>query len=101
MTVDAVRAHLTTSLLPRLADDGTITLPVAGLSDPSSVISIAPARWAAIAAQRSAVASELRATSEQHATARRAATRVLHTRALAYMWLTHTVQPSGSSVAVA
>lgn len=70
MTVDAVRAHLTTSLLPRLADDGTITLPVAGLSDPSSVISIAPARWAAIAAQRTAVASELRATSEQHAPVR-------------------------------
>jgi lipopolysaccharide export system ATP-binding protein len=62
--LDEVRAHLATSVLPRLASDGVLVLPPGGVISPDSVVTIADRYWSEMAPFRSQVADVLRLTSE-------------------------------------
>ena len=73
LTLEAVRNHLTGSLLPRLADESVVQLPSGGVADPAAPIAVVPSLWAEFAAQRSDLARRLRDTGE-HVTQPRAAT---------------------------
>jgi len=64
LTTENVRAHLTDSILPRLLDAGIVMTPAGGFADPSSRITVAPAHWADIAAQRIELSKQLRVTAE-------------------------------------
>ncbi|HVZ79133.1 MAG TPA: LPS export ABC transporter ATP-binding protein, partial [Gemmatimonadaceae bacterium] len=64
LSLDEVREHLSRSVLPRLAAEGVIVLPVSGLASPDAVIRIAPRFWQSISASRSSVAAALRTTGE-------------------------------------
>ncbi|HEU4565215.1 MAG TPA: LPS export ABC transporter ATP-binding protein [Gemmatimonadaceae bacterium] len=67
LSLDEVRAHLATSVLPRLASDGVVVLPETGLASPDAVISIATRYWSEMAPYRSELAHALRHTSEHAA----------------------------------
>ena len=70
LSLDEVRAYLARSVLPRLASEGTIVLPPAGLAVPDATIRIAPEHWSRIrpfrheARDEAALASVLRHTGE-------------------------------------
>jgi lipopolysaccharide export system ATP-binding protein len=68
--LDEVRAHLATSVMPRLAADGVIVLPQQGLAAPDAVLSITEHYWAEMAQYRSELAEVLRHTSEHVAVTR-------------------------------
>ena len=73
LTLEAVRNHLTGSLLPRLADESVVQLPSSGVADPAASIAVAPSLWAEFAAQRSDLARRLRDTGEHVSQPRAAA----------------------------
>ena len=62
--LDEVRHHLASSVLPRLAAEGVITLPN-GLATPDARVRIAEHVWAEIKPQRVRVADVLRQSGEQ------------------------------------
>ena len=62
LSMDQVRAHLITSVLPRLASDGLVQLPP--VLDPSASIKLAGPLWAEISGARDVVADVLRHTGE-------------------------------------
>ena len=64
LSLDEVRAHLATSVMPRLAADGVIVLPQQGLTAPDAVLSITEHYWGEMAQYRSELAEVLRHTSE-------------------------------------
>ena len=64
LSMDAVRHHLSSALLPRLADDHVVQLPPGGLTSPESRITMAPEIWNALADQRETVVQQLRDTGE-------------------------------------
>jgi lipopolysaccharide export system ATP-binding protein len=66
LSLDEVRHHLVSSVLPRLLSDGVIKLPGEGLVQPGARIAVAPALWAQLAPQRSAVSEMIRQTGEHH-----------------------------------
>lgn len=66
LSLDEVRHHLVSSVLPRLLSDGVIKLPGQGLVQPGVRIAIAPALWAELAAQRNAISEVMRQTGEHH-----------------------------------
>ena len=66
LSLDEVRHHLVSSVLPRLLSDGVIKLPGEGLVQPGARIAVAPALWAQLAPQRSAVSEIIRQTGEHH-----------------------------------
>ena len=65
--LDQVRDHLATSVFPRLAGLGLITLPPAGLHAPDASVRIAEPFWAKVQGNRRQLAEALRQTGE-HAT---------------------------------
>jgi lipopolysaccharide export system ATP-binding protein len=65
--LDEVRQHLAASVLPRLASDGVIVIPPAGLATPDATLAVAPRYWAEMAPFRSELAHILRHTSEHAA----------------------------------
>jgi len=65
LSLDEVRAHLAEVALPRLVDNGSLT--VGDLDDPDGRITMAPALWAAVRAGRDSFADALRATGEHAA----------------------------------
>lgn len=67
LSLDEVRNHLATSVLPRLAADGAIILPAQGLGAPDALIRIAMSVWTEVAASRQEVTEALRHTGEQRA----------------------------------
>ncbi len=69
LSIDAVRGHLSGSLLPRLADEQAVLLPSAGTADPEAIVTIAPEHWRRMAHHRSEVSQLVRDTGEhpQHA----------------------------------
>jgi lipopolysaccharide export system ATP-binding protein len=67
LSLDEVREHLVTAVLPRLAAAGALKLPEDGLRTPEQVIAIDPALWAEIEAHRLEFAAVLRSTGD-HAT---------------------------------
>jgi lipopolysaccharide export system ATP-binding protein len=69
--LDEVRAHLATSVMPRLAADGVIVLPQQGITSPDAVLSITEHYWGEMAQYRSELAEVLRHTSEHVAVAPR------------------------------
>ena len=80
LSLDDVRNHLCTSVLPRLTDESAIVLPHGTLSDPEDVLTISPALWIEVQAHRHQVARRLRETGEhplQPRTATPAASAVL------------------------
>ena len=64
LSVDEVRKHLATSVLPRLVSEGIIVLPPTGLSAPDARIRITEAYWRDIATVRRELAHLLRETGE-------------------------------------
>ncbi len=72
--LDEVRAHLATSVMPRLAADGVIILPPQGIAAPDATITITERYWAEMAQYRSELAEVLRQTSEHPVAVRAPAT---------------------------
>ena len=66
LSLDEVRHHLVSSVLPRLLSDGIIKLPGEGLVQPGARIAIAPALWAELASKRGVVSEIIRQTGEHH-----------------------------------
>jgi lipopolysaccharide export system ATP-binding protein len=64
LSLDEVRKHLATSVLPRLVSEKVIVLPHAGLAAPDAKVRIAEPLWREIQASRREVAALLRATGE-------------------------------------
>ena len=69
LSMDQVRSHLATSVLPRLASEGVVALPSGSVLEPSVRLRITNALWAEISGMRDEVADVLRHTGE-HSTAR-------------------------------
>jgi lipopolysaccharide export system ATP-binding protein len=69
LSLDEVRRHLVSSVLPRLVADGTIRLPAGSLEAPDAPIAISPALWTEIRQAKTDVADVIRQTGE-HATPR-------------------------------
>jgi lipopolysaccharide export system ATP-binding protein len=67
LSLDEVRAHLASAVLPRLAATGALELPADGLRSPDQVIKLGAALWADVGTLRQEFAQALRATGE-HAT---------------------------------
>jgi lipopolysaccharide export system ATP-binding protein len=67
LSLDEVRQHLATSVLPRLASEGAVVLPHSGLTPPDARVKLVEAVWAEIAPHRGAVADVLRHTGEHPA----------------------------------
>jgi lipopolysaccharide export system ATP-binding protein len=72
LSLDEVRRHLVSSVLPRLVADGVIRLPAGSLDAPDAPIAISPTLWAEIRQAKTDVADVIRQTGE-HATPRSAA----------------------------
>src|SRR6185437_5985463 len=64
LSLDEVRKHLASSVLPRLVSDGVIVLPQSGLNAPDARIRITDADWRDIQTIRRSLASVLRQTGE-------------------------------------
>jgi lipopolysaccharide export system ATP-binding protein len=71
LSLDEVRRHLVSSVLPRLIADGVIRLPTGSLDAPDAPIAISPTLWAEIRQAKADVADVIRQTGE-HATPRSA-----------------------------
>jgi lipopolysaccharide export system ATP-binding protein len=69
LSLDEVRRHLVSSVLPRLTADGTIHLPAGSLEAPDAPIAVSPTLWAEIRQAKTDVADVIRQTGE-HATPR-------------------------------
>ncbi len=69
LSLDEVRRHLVSSVLPRLVADGTIRLPGGTLEAPDAPIAISPGLWTEIRQAKTDVADVIRQTGE-HATPR-------------------------------
>ena len=70
LSLDEVRAYLTSSVLPRLASAGLVVLPADGVRSPDSRIRIVESYWAEIRPQRAEVVSSLKMTGEMPIPAR-------------------------------
>ncbi len=68
LTIEAVRNYLMGSLLPRLATERVVVLPIGGLSNPEAQVSVASLLWAEISARKSEVGQQLRDTGEHQST---------------------------------
>jgi len=68
LSMDQVRAHLVTSVLPRLASEGVVDLPPADLLHPAARVRVAPRFWAELSAARTEVENALRSTGDHAAT---------------------------------
>ena len=64
LSLDEVRAHLATSVFPRLAGIGLISLPADGLHTPDATVAVTPAFWQFVQTSRQEVAESLRRTGE-------------------------------------
>ena len=64
LTVEGVRTHLATVLLPRLADTGAVALPSGNLENPESTVRVAPPVWAELSPLRAGLTRKLRETGE-------------------------------------
>ena len=64
LSLDEVRAHLATSVFPRIAGIGLISLPAEGLHTPDAAVRVAPEVWTYIQSSREEVAESLKRTGE-------------------------------------
>jgi lipopolysaccharide export system ATP-binding protein len=64
LSMDQVREHLATSVLPRLAALGLIRIPPTGLQTPDAKVQLAESFWQVVVADRGRVAEALRETGE-------------------------------------
>jgi lipopolysaccharide export system ATP-binding protein len=64
LTLDAVRTHLASNLLPRLVDLHAVLLPAGGVASPDAVLIVAPGLWTEVAEHRAETAHQLRVTGE-------------------------------------
>jgi lipopolysaccharide export system ATP-binding protein len=69
LSLDEVRRHLVSSVLPRLIADGVIRLPAASLDAPDAPIAVSPTLWTEIREAKTDVADVIRQTGE-HSTPR-------------------------------
>ncbi|HEX6059894.1 MAG TPA: LPS export ABC transporter ATP-binding protein [Gemmatimonadaceae bacterium] len=65
--LDEVRAHLASSVLPRLASQGFIVLPQLGLMSPDARVRIADRYWEVIGPLKAEVVEKIRHTAEHQA----------------------------------
>jgi lipopolysaccharide export system ATP-binding protein len=68
LSLDEVRRHLVSSVLPRLVAEGIVRLPTGNLDAPDAPIAISPTLWAEIRQARAEVADVIRQTGEHAAT---------------------------------
>lgn len=66
LSLDEVRTHLATSLVPRLVSTGALTLPNGPLQSSESLVQLAPGLWAEVRQHRAEVAEAVRLTDEAH-----------------------------------
>ena len=64
LSLDEVRTHLATSVLPRLVSDSVLILPPEGLATPDARIRMVETLWAEIAPLRGEIADVIRHTGE-------------------------------------
>jgi lipopolysaccharide export system ATP-binding protein len=69
LSMDQVRSHLATSVLPRLVSEGIIELPAQSILEPNARLRISRPLWAEVSGIRTEVADVLRHTGE-YATSR-------------------------------
>lgn len=67
LSMDQVRAHLASSVLPRLASEGIVELPATSMLEPTARVRIARPLWAEVSVMRDEVADVLRHTGEHSA----------------------------------
>ena len=67
LSMDTVRAHLATSVLPRLASEGIVERPASSMLEPMARVRIARPLWAEVSGMRDEVADVLRHTGEHSA----------------------------------
>jgi lipopolysaccharide export system ATP-binding protein len=74
LSLDEVRGFLLTSVLPRMADEGLVTPPPPGTTDPDALVAVAPAIWSGVSvvggdrAKRTSLAQAIRESGD-HAVA--------------------------------
>ena len=68
LSMDQVRSHLATSVLPRLASEGVVELPVLSVLEPNARLRVARPLWEEVSGMREEVADVLRHTGEHSAT---------------------------------
>ena len=68
LSMDQVRTHLATSVMPRLASEGVVVLPTDGILGLDAQLRIAEAFWVEMRAMRSEVTDVIRHTGEYTAT---------------------------------
>jgi len=64
LTLEDVRTHLATSILPRLAEGHAVLWPENAPSNPDAVVVLAPALWTQLSERRGEVCDVLRATGD-------------------------------------
>ena len=64
LSIDAVRNYLIGNLLPRLAAQHVVELPIGGIASPDAVLAVAPQLWAEVALHRGETTRRLRDTGE-------------------------------------
>ncbi len=64
LSLDEVRQHLAVSVFPRLAGDGVIVAPPAGLATPDATVRFADPIWARLSPHRAELARSLRQTGD-------------------------------------
>jgi lipopolysaccharide export system ATP-binding protein len=67
LSMDQVRSHLATSVLPRLSSEGVVSLPAGSVLEPNAQLRITPTLWAELSGMRAEVADVLRHTGEYSA----------------------------------
>ena len=67
LSMDQVRSHLVTSVLPRLASEHVVALQASDLMSPTARVRISPALWVEVRTARSEVEEALRHTGEHPA----------------------------------
>jgi lipopolysaccharide export system ATP-binding protein len=64
LSLDAVRSHLASNLLPRLADKLVVELPEGGIASPDAILTVSPTLWSELVGHRSEATRQLRVTGE-------------------------------------
>ena len=64
LSMDRVRAHLASSVMPRLAKEKLVVIPAQGLTDPDARISVGESLWSDVSGMRAGFTETVRYTGE-------------------------------------
>ena len=66
LSLDEVRAHLASSVFPRLVGEGAFVADISNLTAPNATLSVSPALWAEVSAAREEYADRLSRDTTEH-----------------------------------